>query len=80
MDVYKFVSESIKKKVGDKADNLNEGTNLQDIGLDSLHITQLVAELEDAYSVELTDDEVQEILTATTFSEFLKAFSRIAER
>lgn len=42
---------------------LNEGTNLKDLGADSFDLLELVTALEDEFGIQMADESVGEIVT-----------------
>ncbi|HEX7081882.1 MAG TPA: acyl carrier protein [Gammaproteobacteria bacterium] len=60
--------------------DIDRATVLSDLGLDSLTLVSMLAELEAALDLALTDDDTLEVLGARNAGELVAAVSRIAGR
>ena len=63
-----FSNKYSKKKVYDK--NL-----IEDLGADSLDTVQIVMELEEAFNVEITDDEAETLTTVGAIKQYIEDYS-----
>ena len=61
MDIKEEVRKIISKRVD--ASNLKEEDNLSSLGLDSLDLVEVMLEIEEAFSIEFTSDEIEECKT-----------------
>lgn len=61
------ILEKVVELVNDTLDvdnvELNEGTNLKDLGADSFDLLELVTALEDEFELTMDDDDVEKIAT-----------------
>ena len=59
------VIETVKSILAEKIDisTLNEEDSLQDIGLDSLDLAEVMISIEEALNIEFTSDEIMKLAT-----------------
>ena len=60
MKIKELIFKKLKSITKEKFD---ETSDIYNIGIDSLDLIELVTEVEDKYSVEVSDDELQSIKT-----------------
>lgn len=78
-----MIKDKIKEVIADQLDvKIEEVTDearlVQDLGADSLDLTELVMTLEDETGVEIDDDKAKELVTLGKIIEFLKQKNAIA--
>lgn len=74
MDIFEKVKELIADQldVADK-DNITEASSItDDLGADSLDVVDLVMALEDEFSVEIPEDEVENIKTVGDIVKYIE--------
>ena len=52
-----------------------ESSFMNDLGADSLDIVELIMALEEAYDIEIPDEDVEKIVTVSDIVEYIKAHS-----
>ena len=57
MSAYEFLSEQLVEKFDVDAEKISAGSNLSDLGLDSLSIVELVFDVEDEYDIEISEED-----------------------
>ena len=60
MDVKKIVTEIISKRT--TIENVKEDDELSALGLDSLDLVEAMIEIEEAFNIEFSNDEIAEIV------------------
>ena len=60
MDVKKVATEIIKKRTS--IENLTEDDKLTALGLDSLDLVEAMIEIEEAFEIEFSNDEIAQIV------------------
>lgn len=60
MDVKKIATEIIKKRTS--IENLTEEDKLSALGLDSLDLVEAMIEIEEAFEIEFSNDEISQIV------------------
>ena len=72
------IAQSVKKVVAEQlsineADIKNESAFIEDLGADSLDTVELVMALEDAFKVEIPDDQQEKLRTVQDAIDFINA-------
>lgn len=72
------IEQQVKKVVAEQlsineADIKNESSFIGDLGADSLDTVELVMALEDAFGIEIPDDQQEKIQTVQQVIDFIKA-------
>ncbi len=72
------IEQQVKKVVAEQlsineADIKNESAFIADLGADSLDTVELVMALEDAFGIEIPDDQQEKIQTVQNAIDFIKA-------
>lgn len=72
------IFEKVKKAVVEQLDVreeeiTEESTFVQDLGADSLEVVEIVMALEEAFSIEIPDDEVDQIKTVGDAVQFIES-------
>ena len=61
--VFDKVKELIAEQLDVKADDITEASSIQDdLGADSLDLTELIMAMEEEFDIEIADDDAQKIL------------------
>lgn len=68
--VKKVIAEQLGKN---EADIKNEASFIEDLGADSLDTVELVMALEDAFKVQIPDDQQENLRTVQQAVDFIKA-------
>ena len=71
--IEKIIAEQLKIDVGTVTDDKNL---IEDLGADSLDTVQIVMELEEAFNIEITDDESREIVYGMPYQEWKEKFQK----
>ena len=71
--VFDKVKELISEQLDVKADDITEDSSIQDdLGADSLDVVDLVMAIEDEFSVEIPEDQVENIKTVGDIVKFIE--------
>ncbi|MDQ7033217.1 MAG: acyl carrier protein [Desulfonauticus sp.] len=74
MSVEEKVKEIVADQLGVSVDQIKpESKFVEDLGADSLDLTELIMAMEDEFDVEIDDDKAQEIRTVQDAIDFIKA-------
>jgi len=74
MSIEKRVKEIIVEQLGvNESEVTPEAKFVDDLGADSLDLVELVMALEEEYSIEITDEEAEKILTVRDAIEYIQA-------
>ena len=73
-EVFERIRAYLADEMTVDADDIHDGTRFkEDLRADSLHLVELVVELEDRYGVRIPDDEAAKILTVGQAADFVAA-------
>jgi acyl carrier protein len=73
-EVLDRVREYLATELEVDIDAIHEGTRFkEDLNADSLHLVELLVELEDSYGVRIPDDEAAKVLTVGQVADFVAA-------
>ncbi len=64
-EVLEKVIEIIAEKLSVEASGLTESSDLKDIGADSLDLVELIMSFEEAFNIEINDEEAENIKTVS---------------
>ena len=71
--IYENLKEALAKQFEVDADSITMDTNLiDDLGADSLDVVELIMELEDSYSISISDEAAAELYTVRRIVEYLE--------
>ncbi|MGN0701194.1 MAG: acyl carrier protein [Oscillospiraceae bacterium] len=64
MDIFEKVKALVAEQLDAEADSITESTSItDDLGADSLDVVDLVMAIEDEFSIEIPEDQVENIKT-----------------
>ncbi len=71
-EIFEKVKEVIVDQLGVPEENVtNEATFLDDLGADSLDIVELIMALEEAFDIEIPDEEVEKAITVKDVVDYI---------
>jgi acyl carrier protein len=71
-EVFERVREHLAEELRVDADAIGDGTRFKDdLGADSLHLVELLVELEDSYGIRIPDDEAARMETVGAVVDFV---------
>ncbi|WP_291322022.1 acyl carrier protein [Desulfonatronospira sp.] len=74
MSVEQKVKEIVVDQLGISADEVKpEAKFVEDLGADSLDLTELIMAMEEEFDIEIDDEKAQELLTIQAVVDFIKA-------
>ena len=74
--IFEKIREIIVEELGVELDDIKTSTHLtDDLGADSLDAVELIMSIEDAFEVEIPDEELQNIQTVADLVEFIENHS-----
>ena len=78
-EVFERIREHLAAELEVDADEITEGTRFKDdLNADSLHLVELLVELEDSYGIRIPDDEAAKMETVGSVVDFVAA--RVPEK
>jgi acyl carrier protein len=74
MSVEEKVKEIVVEQLGVSADDVTPGAKfVDDLGADSLDLTELIMAMEEEFDIEIDDEQAQQIRTVQDAIDFIKA-------
>lgn len=74
MSIFEGVRDIITEKLGVRdAEVVPEANLVEDLGADSLLVTELVMELEDRFEIQIPDDDAEKIRTVQGIIDYIEA-------
>ncbi|EFI35092.1 acyl carrier protein [Desulfonatronospira thiodismutans ASO3-1] len=74
MSVEQKVKDIVVDQLGISAEEVKpEAKFVEDLGADSLDLTELIMAMEEEFDIEIDDEKAQELLTVQSAIEFIKA-------
>lgn len=74
MDVEKRVKEIVAEQLGVELDEVTPGAKFdEDLGADSLDIVELVMQFEEAFDLEIPDDEAEKMTTVKDAVDYIQS-------
>ena len=64
MDIMEKIKEIISAQTGIGEDLVDENTNIEDIVSDSLDVVEMLMNIEDAFDVDIPDEDAEKLTTA----------------
>ena len=72
-EVIETVIKELKEILDDETAEINESSNIiEDLDISSLEILELIGNLEEAYDIELSEREIQKIVTVGDLAEHIQ--------
>ena len=78
MSVEETIREIVTRIIRKQDIDLNSTTSFKDMGADSLDIVQILVALEDAFDIEIVDEDLKSINNIRDFVTYVK--SKVAEK
>ena len=73
MDIFEKVKDLVAEQLDADADSIQESTSItDDLGADSLDVVDLVMAIEDEFSVEIPEDQVENIKTVGDIVKYIE--------
>lgn len=72
MDTLEIIRKAIKKELGRDFDNISEDTAFEDMAMDSLEVVQMVMAIEEAFDIEIDDDDVDSLKTVGDLVDYIE--------
>lgn len=72
MDTLEILQKAIKKELGRDFEDITPSTTFEDMALDSLDVVQMIMAIEEAFDVEIADEEVDNIKTVGQLLEYIE--------
>ncbi len=63
MNTIETLQQAIKKELGRDLGTLTKDTSFEELALDSLDVVQMVMAIEEAFDIEIDDDDVENLKT-----------------
>ena len=63
MDTIKTIKEIISRQTDIDEENLDENTTIEDIVADSLDIVEMLMEIEEAFDIDIPDEDAKKLTT-----------------
>ncbi|WP_291318332.1 acyl carrier protein [Desulfonatronospira sp.] len=74
MSVEQKVKDIVVDQLGISAEEVKPGAKfVEDLGADSLDLTELIMAMEEEFDIEIDDEKAQELLTVQSAIDFIKA-------
>lgn len=71
-EIYTAISRTLSEELEIDASRISPEANFKDdLDADSLHLVELVMELEDSYGIQIPDDEVRELMTVGAVVDYI---------
>jgi len=78
MSIEETIQEIVTKIIRKQDIDLNSTASFKDVGADSLDIVQILVALEDAFDIEIVDEDLKSINNIRDFVTYVK--SKVAEK
>ena len=76
-EIEKQLKNIIAEQIGVSMDSLKpEAKFIEDLGADSLDIVELMMNIEEAFNIDIPDDEAEKLLTVGDALSYIKNFSK----
>lgn len=72
METLEIMQKAIKKELGRDFDNITATTPFEDMAMDSLEVVQMVMAIEEAFDIEIDDDDVDSLKTVGDLIDYIE--------
>lgn len=76
MDTIVTLRNAIKKELGRDLGDLTPATTFEELALDSLDVVQMIMAIEEAFEIEIADEDVDGIKTVGQLVDYIEEKSR----
>lgn len=73
MNTIETLQQAIKKELGRDLGTLTKDTSFEELALDSLDVVQMVMAIEEAFDIEIDDDDVENLKTVGELLDYIEA-------
>ena len=73
MNTIETLQQAIKKELGRDLGTLTKDTIFEELALDSLDVVQMVMAIEEAFDIEIDDDDVENLKTVGQLLDYIEA-------
>ncbi|MCI9044593.1 MAG: acyl carrier protein [Peptococcaceae bacterium] len=73
MNTIETLQQAIKKELGRDLGTLTKDTSFEELALDSLDVVQMVMAIEEAFDIEIDDDDVENLKTVGQLLDYIEA-------
>ena len=73
MNTIETLQQAIKKELGRDLGTLTTDTSFEELALDSLDVVQMVMAIEEAFDIEIDDDDVENLKTGGQLLDYIEA-------
>lgn len=72
METLEIIRKAIKKELGRDFDDITTSTAFEDMAMDSLDVVQMVMAIEEAFDIEIDDDDVEGLKTVGDLVDYIE--------
>ncbi len=72
MDTLELLRRAITKELGRDLGDITLGTSFEDMALDSLDVVQMIMAIEEAFDIEIADEDVDGLKTVGELVEYIE--------
>ena len=73
MNTIETLQQAIKKELGRDLGTLTKDTSFEELALDSLDVVQMVMAIEEAFDIEIDDDDMENLKTVGQLLDYIEA-------
>ena len=73
MNTIETLQQAIKKELGRDLGTLTKDNSFEELALDSLDVVQMVMAIEEAFDIEIDDDDVENLKTVGQLLDYIEA-------
>ena len=73
MNTIETLQQALKKELGRDLGTLTKDTSFEELALDSLDVVQMVMAIEEAFDIEIDDDDVENLKTVGQLLDYIEA-------
>jgi len=71
--VFEKVRKLVAKELGIAEEEIKETTTFQDLGIDSLEVFEVVMALEDAFHLEIPNEDIEDITSIAEITKYVQS-------